>query len=440
MARVPSSSKRPKDDKKARLDELLRELETLLSEDDDDPEDPGTIDDIERKSEEGAQRVRRLITEKLLERKQRSSELRSVAQPCLCSCGQVCRYVGRRTRQIVLRSGCHTITRGYYHCASCQQGVCPLDAGLELGAGQYSPSLAATLARMSAYLPDRKVVQELHYFWGIEVAVSTAQRYSRLVGAAIASEWQSNLVKRDQQRLPESSVHPKRLHVSMDGVMIHVDGDWHEAKIGVAYALDSRGHASHSRFTATLETSRKFGPRLPVLAHQAGADHCRDLAVVADGGAWIWQETGKYFPSSVQVLDYYHASEHLWAAANTRFGEGTKEAKDWAKVLKELMYEQKQAQLFKEIRSWQPQSKAKQTVRRRLLNYLQEHCNRMAYKTLQEKGYHIGSGVIEASCKNVVQSRMKRAGMRWSGSGAEAMLHNCSHYYSHGNADFRHYV
>ncbi len=440
MTGVGSSSDGPKEDKKTRLDRLLRELEALLSEEDEDPDDPGTLDDIERKSDQAAQRVRRIVADKLLEKKQRFAQRQSGAQPWTCSCGRVTRYAGRRPRQIVLRSGSHTITRAYYYCASCQRGLCPLDEGLKLGPGPYSPLLAATMTRLSAYLPDRKVVQELQRFWGIDVAVSTVQRTSRRVGTAIAAEWQTHKTQGTEHRLPESQVYPTRLHLSMDGVQIHVDGDWHEAKIGVVYELDARGHAAHSRFTATLETSIQFGPRLPVLVHQAGADHCRDLAVVADGGPWIWQETGKYFPRSVQVLDYYHACQHLWAAAHARYGEGTSAAREWAKTLKDLMYEQKQTQLLKEIRTWQPQNETKRTLRRRLLNYLLEHRHRMAYKTLQEQGYQIGSGVGEASCKNVVQSRMKRAGMRWSRSGAEAILHTCSHYYSDGEADFRQYV
>jgi len=201
MSRLTHSSDGPQEDKKARLDQLLRELDALLSEDEEDPDDPGTIDDIERKSEEGAQRIRRLIAEKLLEKKQRFARGQSAAQPWLCSCGQVSRYVGRRPRQILLRSGCHTITRAYYYCASCQQGICPLDTGLQLCPGQCSPRLAATLARLSAYLPDRKVVQELNHFWGIEVAVSTAQRYSRRVGASIAAANSS---------LPSRSVVPNK--------------------------------------------------------------------------------------------------------------------------------------------------------------------------------------------------------------------------------------
>ncbi len=439
MTRFASSSDAPKEDKKTRLDRLLRELDALLSEDEEDPDDPGTIDDIERKSDEAAQRIRRLIAEKLLQKKQRFTHSHSGAQPGICPCGQVSRYVGRRTRQIVLRSGCHTLTRSYYYCASCQRGRCPVDEGLALCEGHYSPLLAATMARLSAYLPDRKVVEELQYFWGIDVAVSTTQRYSRRVGTAIAAQWQTDKAT-GTERLPASQSYPTRLQMSMDGVQVHVDGDWHEAKIGVVYELDARGHAAHSRFTATLETSREFGLRLPILAHQAGADHCRDVAVVADGGPWIWQETGKYFPRSVQVLDYYHASQHLWAAAQARYGEGTPAAREWAKALEDLMYEQKQVELLRQVRAWQPHSETKRTVRRRLVNYLLEHRNRMAYKTLKEQGYHIGSGVVEASCKNVVQSRMKRAGMRWGSLGAEAILHTCSHYYSEGGADFRSYV
>src|SRR5438067_1862795 len=126
-------------------------------------------------------------------------------------------------------------------------------------------------------------------------AVSTLQRYSRRAGDKIAQEWQTQREDWRKERLPESQQYPKRLHVTMDGVQIHVNGGWHEAKIGAVYELDSSSHAVNTRFTASMETSFEFGKRLPVLAHRGGIDHCRDVEVVADGGPWIWQETGKYF-------------------------------------------------------------------------------------------------------------------------------------------------
>ena len=439
MTRLAGSSGTPQD-KKARIERLLRELDELLTEEYSGSDDPGTIDDIEDESDRVAESVRKIVADKLLKKKQRNAQQQSAPRQWICICGRPARYAGMRPRQLVLRSGSHCIERAYFHCASCHRGVSPLDEALKLGRGQYSPRVAAIMARMSAFLPDQQAARELHLLLGIEPAVSTVQRYSRRAGAKIAQEWKTQKEDWRLARLPESGEYPKRLGLTMDALKLHVDGDWHDAKIGAAYDFDPRGHALHTRYTATMEASAEFGKRLPVLAHQAGRDHCRDVEVVADGGVWIWQETGKYFPTSVQVLDYYHASEHLYVAARARYGDGTKDAADWATKLKELMYEEKQLDLRREIRSWQPHSEAKRTIRRRLLNYLLEHKDRMAYKTLKEKGYHIGSGVVEAGCKNVVQNRMKRAGMRWSGAGAEAMLHCCSHYWTNGNAGFRQYV
>ena len=102
---------------------------------------------------------------------------------------------------------------------------------------------------------------------------------------------------------------------------------------------------------STSNTSAEFGKRLPVLAHLAGRDHCRDVEVVADGGPWIWQETARYFPTSVQVLDYYHACEHLWTAAHARYGEATQQAQQWEAKLEDLMYAERSEALCREIRA-----------------------------------------------------------------------------------------
>jgi hypothetical protein len=440
MTRIAcTGSDGPKADRRARVERLLRELDAILTEEYNDDEDPGTIDDIEDESDRVAESVRKIVADKLLKKKQRNAQGQSGARRWTCICGQPARYAGMRPRLLVLRSGAHTLVRAYFHCSVCHQGHCPLDGLLKLGPGQYSPPVAALMARLNTYLPDRQAVEELRRLLGIEPSVSTLQRYSRRAGSKIASEWQEQQEQWRSQTLPESAEHPKRLTLSMDGVKLHVDGEWREAKIAVAYSYEG-DRGVHSRFTATMETSAEFGKRLPVLAHRAGVDHCRDVSVVADGGPWIWQETARYFPTSVQILDFYHASQHLWAAARARYGEGTGEAKTWATTLTTLMFEEKQAQLRKEIRIWQPRTKEKQTIRRRLLAYLLEHTNRIAYCTLKEKGYHIGSGAVEAACKNVVQSRMKRAGMRWSSTGAEAMLHASSYFHSHGQVGFRQYV
>jgi hypothetical protein len=289
---------------------------------------------------------------------------------------------------------------------------------------------------------------------GIRLATSTIERYAQALGQRLRQEWEQLEQVREAQDLPASdlpvSVRPSRLHVTMDGVMAHVGGDWHEVKLGCVYQTmpegkssagkSSAGKAARTRYVATLSPSVIFGKRLRVLAHQAGSDRCRDVAVVADGADWIWQETGKHFPKSVQVVDFYHAAEHLWAFAHARFGEGTPAASEWMQVQKERLLSDKVAQVIAEVSAWSAGKAADQEMQRRLVGYLVKHQQRMRYQTFREAGYHIGSGVAESGCKNVVQQRMKGPGMRWSREGAEAQLQLCAHWKSAGVKDFYAYT
>jgi len=440
MHRQSCSPGPAKDERKKHIDRLLRELDKLLQEEYRDTGDPGTLDEIEEESDRIAEGVRRIVSDKLLRKKERDAQQPQPPRECTCRCGAQARYKECRTRQFVLRSGLHRLTRAYYYCAVCRHGFCPLDAALVLPSGQYSPRVATLMVRLNMLFPDRQAVRELHELLGLDPAVSTVQRYSRRVGQRLAEEWHQQEEQWRKDRLPESQKHPKRLVLTMDAFKLHVGGEWRDAKIAAAYELNDKGRAASTQFTATMEASTEFGKRLPVLARHSGADHCRDIEVIGDGANWIWQETGKYYPTSVQVLDYSHATEHLWVAARARYGDGTKECKDWADELKGVMYNEKQAELLDQIKAWQPRNKDKRDIRRCLFNYLIEHKDRMAYKTLDDKGYHIGSGVIEASCKNVGQIRMKRAGQRWKQPAAEAMLHLCAYACSAGTAGFRQYV
>lgn len=153
-----------------------------------------------------------------------------------------------------------------------------------------------------------------------------------------------------------------------------------------------------------------FGKRLRVLAHQAGGDRCRDVAVVADGAEWIWQETGKHFPQSVQVVDFYHAAEHLWAFAQVRFGEGTPAGTEWMRVQKERLLSDQIAQVIAEVSAWPAAKTADQEMQRRLVGYLSKHQQRMRYQTFRNRGYHIGSGVAESGWQS-------RGARMWCSSG-----------------------
>ena len=114
-----------------------------------------------------------------------------------------------------------------------------------------------------------------------------------------------------------------------------------------------------ARYSAALAQFVAFGKRVRVLTHLCGADRCRDIAVVADGAAWIWQETGKYFPRSVQVLDFYHVTEHLWVYAHARFGEGSQAGCDWMAVQKTRLLSDEATAVIVVVASWSPRKEVK---------------------------------------------------------------------------------
>lgn len=208
----------------------------------------------------------------------------------------------------------------------------------------------------------------------------------------------------------------------MDGVFVYVDKKWTEVKLGVAYQLGEDG-VERAAYYATLAKSADFGKRWRTLLHKMGSGQCARWVVVADGAEWIWQEVGKYAPMTVQILDFYHAVEHLWVVARARFGEGSEGATTWMGLQKERLLDDKVGDVIADIASWVPGTATAEEIREGKRNYLLRHKHRMRYKTFRQWGYHIGSGVVEAGCKVTVQGRMKGAGMRWSSKGAEAMLH-----------------
>jgi hypothetical protein len=413
-----------------------------------------TLDEIEEQSQDIGEAVKRIVEEESLHSE--GTGYGGTFQSC--PQGHRARYAGLRSRQIITVSGVRWLRRAYYHCSECGKGWCPTDQALGLGRGQCSRQVQALIARFSSYLPYRIAAQEMAAVCGIRLATSTVERYAQALGQRLRQEWEQLEQVREADDLPASalpvSVRPSRLHVTMDGVMAHVGGDWHEVKLGCVYQTNAVGKAVRGRYMATLSASVSFGKRLRVLAHQAGGDRCRDVAVVADGADWIWQETGKHFPRSVQVVDFYHAAEHLWAYAHARFGEGTPAGKEgtpagkegtpaaseWMRVQKERLLWDKVAEVIADVSAWPAGKAADQELQRRLVGYLGKHRQRMRYQTFREAGYHIGSGVAESGCKNVVQQRMKGSGMRWSQEGAEAQLQLCAHWKSAGVKDFYAYT
>jgi hypothetical protein len=401
------------------------------------PQHPAlTLDEMEKLAQQIGEQVKNEVQKDLLQ----SRGTGYAGSHCACSCGQSARYVACYRKQLLTLNGPQVIRRAYYHCTKCQQGFCPLDTQIGIGRGQCSVQVCALLTRFTSYLPFATAAKELEAVCGLRLCASTLRSYAQAVGRQLEAEWTQQEQCLREQKAQVSAVRPSQLHLSMDGVLIHVGKEWKEVKLAGAYQTGVRGSVKRIGYCASLSCSREFGPRMRAMAHAEGAYNCAKTAFVADGGAWIWQEVGKYFPRSVQILDFYHMTEHLWGVARARFGETQAEQKQsaaaWMSQQKERLLNNQETLVIADVENWEASSASAQEVKRRELGYLREHAGRMRYQTLREQGYHIGSGVIEAGCKNVVQGRFKGVGMRWSSGGAQAMLQVRTGWCSSQQVDF----
>lgn len=418
------------DEREARIQRILQQMEKQLRAALPDPDQP--LERIEQEVVEIGRTLREIIERETLD----AAGSGYVGSQAVCACGRPARFVALTPRTLVTLNGERLLRRAYYHCAACGQGFCPLDQRLQLGRGEQSVGVRALAARFNSYVSERKAAVELEWVTGIRLSPRSMQRAGVAVGTALAAEW----AERERQLFAHQVAPPRRrpwqLHVAMDGVFVQIGRDWREAKVGEVYERGADGGVARIQYCATLADSKAFGRRLRTVAQAEGIDYCRERALLGDGAEWIWQEGAKHFPNSDEIVDLFHVLEYLWAVAKARFPEEAA-AKEWVAAQKEQLLANGVRKVIAAVSGWKSSNKEQAKLKKQVIGYLRTHAPRMAYRTYAGKGYHLGSGVAEAGNKQVVQARMKGAGMRWGEVGGEAMLHLRSAVCSTEPVDFR---
>lgn len=228
----------------------------------------------------------------------------------------------------------------------------------------------------------------------------------------------------------------QRIGVSMDGTMVHIRGEgWKELKVGCSFDIEVHptwnkesqewedlAHAVNNRYVAHLGGPEMFGQRLWAEAQRRGWERAADREVVGDGAAWVWNQVQEHFYDARQVVDWYHALEHLSDIAGLLYGEGTPAAKKWYKSAEQALYQGQAERIATEVASlaanYPPEVADKL---HKEAAYLDTHKRRMQYLELREEGYVIGSGMVESGGKQF-KSRFCGPGMRWSRTGLERLI------------------
>ena len=403
-----------------RIERLTREFRKLLEEK--FPDKGSTMQRIEELTEEIGREIEQRIEEDATKQECRGY-LGSWSQ---CSCGGRARYVLDYEKRVVTLHGERKIARSYYHCSSCGRGFCPIDKVLELDGGCTTITVRARIARLAALVPFGRCSLELKHLCGIGISAKTVERVAELVGSQIgkeAAEVEAHVLSGLAQ---EPELAPERLYVTVDGAMAPMKDGWRECKVGAVYeaSIDDKGEvvARDIEHVGTFGNAEAIGDKVYALAFRRGVERCDDTVVLGDGGRWIWKQAKNNFPKATQILDFYHAAEHLSEIAKARYGAQTPKAAKWLEDRCCDFLEGRHARVMRSIRAWKPVEKPDIKTKHENVGYFEHNRERMHYDQYRAKQMHIGSGIAESSCKCLVQARLKQSGMRWTQTGAESIL------------------
>jgi len=407
--------------------EMMKEAENLIDMvlKDKGPAEGIKLSEIEQIAVQVGMKFQQMIAQRLVEDGQVEKE-----EEVICpGCGERLRVKDYRSRRIETEAGEVEVRRAYYYCQRCQAGFFPLDKRWGLTRSVYSPERARQMVWLSSLVPYEQAAQVFERIGHHSTPSASIWRQAQQHGERLKehSERQQDFVRVERIVLPPPGQdHRERKGGSMDGGMVHIRGEgWKEMKVGAVFDIDLRlehdqrtgelveqAHGTNIAYTGVLGSVDEFAPALWALAVAQDVPCAAQSSVTADGAEWIWNLVADYFPDSIQIVDWYHACQHLSDAAYALYPDDPDQALSW--------FRRHQTPLFLGTihQITHPLDQAGLPDHSR---YFHTHKRRMQYLTFREEGYPIGSGTVESSIKQF-KARLTGPGMRWSRPGAERML------------------
>lgn len=340
-----------------------------------------------------------------------------------CPCGGSMRFVGYRPKAIHTLFGWITVPRAYYHCPQCGQSQVPYDQASGLGSEQLSPALAKACCLLAVDDSFGEVSKKVGCLFGEQVSDTTVERVVHQVGSVSVQQQERERERFQTQRdIPVSQVQPHRLYVSVDGTTVHEQEGWHEAKTGCIYWEDEHLR-QHKCYVGRFCSSQEFGWHMWLAACRYGLREALEVVYLGDGAAWVRSEHDRHFHRAIFIIDWYHASEHVWDCGKVLFGEGTPATDHWVQERLSLLWEGQTRQLLEDLQEqYRTHRGGKREAVEDLYRYLSTNEDQMRYDVFRARGYDIGSGAVEGACKHVVGKRLKQSGMIWTRAGSSATL------------------
>ena len=334
------------------------------------------------------------------------------------------------------------LRRAYYHCEVCEQGFIPRDRELDVLSTSFSPGVRRLMGRVGSKEPFEEGRKDLEVLAGIMVHTKEVERVSERLGEQVEE------FTRKERRLALSGKivlvkpAPKLFYIAIDGTGVPMVpretqgrsgkdnsaiAKSREAKLGCVFTqthVDKEGYPvrdpNSTTYVGAIETAHEFGQRIFTEAIRRGLRCAQQVIVIGDGAPWIWNLAAEHFPGAIEIVDLYHAREHLSNLAN--IVRDSSLAKSWAQARIQQLDAGDIEGLLGALARLRHKSQIVKDELRKATAYFETNRERMRYLGFRNRGLFIGSGVIEAGCKTIIGRRLKQSGMRWTVRGANAII------------------
>jgi hypothetical protein len=417
--------------------EIVAEIEALVG--------TGAVDDWDFEAIETAARRKAMrVAARAVERRINADTSDHAGATAPCACGLPARYAGRHDKTFESVLGPLTLSRAYYHCEPCETGFCPRDHALGLQDGSLSPGVLRMVGRVGAMVSFEEGHELLTELAGVDVPTKHVERAAEALGREVAE---------DERRVVESPVADEpvapTLYLGMDGTGVPVrkeelvdrpgkqpDGSakTREVKLCTVWSAEGRdkegtpvrdeGSISYSAAIEsaaqkdTDEVPSEFAARVQREATRRGFERAARRAVLGDGAKWIWNLASEHFPDAIQIVDRFHAKQHLSDVAKSIYGAGSDLGAKWARERHDELDADDIEAVLCALRVHSP----KDDEARKCVDYVDGNRARMRYAEFRAAGLCTSTGVVEAGCKTAIGTRCKRAGMHWTVAGADAII------------------
>ena len=337
-----------------------------------------------------------------------------------------------------------TLERAYYHCAACAAGFCPRDRALGLSGTSLSPGVLRMVGLVGALVSFEEGHELLRELASVRVPIKHVERAAEALGRAIAHDERTGV-----EPPPAGEPVAPTPHPGMDGTGVPIrkadlagragkqpDGTatTREVKLCTIWSAEGRdadgtpvrdpGSISYSAAiesaaqTDTDETPSAFAARVVREATRRGLDRAARRVVLGDGARWIWHLADEHVPEAVQIVDRFHAKQHLSDVAKSIYGAGSALGTQWARARHDELDAGEIDAVLGALRVHAPHD----DTARQCIGYVTDNRDRMRYAAFRAAGLCTSTGVVEAGCKVAIGTRLKRTGMHWTVAGADAII------------------